>query len=428
MGGWQAIFRGVFDPRHPQLIKYPLDQLLCVGVLLFVFRLGSRREANYKLRGNGPSAAKFAAWFGVNDVPHGDTLDYAFRRVTVAEVQEAECCLVEGLVRKKVLYRYRLLGVYYLVAIDGTGVLSFRERHCPHCLTRRLSNGEILYYHPVLEAKLVTSNGFVFSLMTEFIENADLQGDKQDCELKAFYRLTKRLKARFPRLPICLLLDGLYAGGPTFQLCQDYDWRYLIVLQDDDLPQVHRSFEAVMSHLPHNQKQVCLGKKGQTRQSYRWACGIEYRDSHDRLHHLNLLECLEQTELQQEKPTKYLWLTNFTLTSYNVNLLANQGGRLRWKIENEGFNVQKNGGFNLEHPYSQNENARKVFYLLLQIAHLITQLMEKGSLLRQAFPQGWGSSRNLAFRLLEAWRNLRLSPDEWVSLYGGRYQIRFDTS
>src|SRR3989337_4462210 len=126
----------------------------------------------------------------------------------------------------------------------------------------RLSKGEILYYHPVLEAKLVTSNGFVFSLMTEFIENADLQGDKQDCELKAFYRLTKRLKARFHRLPICLLLDGLYAGGPTFQLCQDYDWRYLIVLQDDDLPQVHRSFEAVMSHLPHNQKQVCLGKKG----------------------------------------------------------------------------------------------------------------------------------------------------------------------
>jgi hypothetical protein len=40
-----------------------------------------------------------------------------------------------------------------------------------------------------------------------------------------------RLKARFPRLPICLLLDGLYAGGPTFQLCQDYNWQYQIVLR-----------------------------------------------------------------------------------------------------------------------------------------------------------------------------------------------------
>ena len=393
-----------------------------------MFRLGSRREANYKLRSNGPSAAKFAAWFGVKDAPHGDTLNYAFQLVAVDEVQGVVCQLVEGLIRKKVLYRHRLLGVYYRVVIDGTGVLTFHQRHCSHCLTRRLSNGKTLYYHPVLEAKLVTPNGFVFSLMTEFIENADLQGDEQDCELKAFYRLTKRLKARFPRLPICLLLDGLYAGGPTFQLCQDYNWPYLIVLQDDDLPNVHRSFEAEIPHLPHNHKQICLGKSGKIRQSYRWAWGIEYRDSHDRLHHLNLLECLEQTEAQQEKPTKYLWLTNFTPTSRTVDILANQGGRLRWKIENEGFNVQKNGGFNLEHPYSQNENARKVFYLLLQIAHLIAQLMEKGSLLRQTFPQGWGSAKNLAFLLLEAWRNLRLSPDEWVSLYGGRYQIRFDTS
>ncbi len=38
-------------------------------------------------------------------------------------------------------------------------------------MTRKLNNGEILYYHPVLEAKLVTANGFAFSLMTEFIEN-----------------------------------------------------------------------------------------------------------------------------------------------------------------------------------------------------------------------------------------------------------------
>ena len=428
MGKWRAIFQGVSDPRNPHLIKYPLAQLLCTGVLLFVFRLGSRREVNYKLRGNGPSAAKFAAWFGVQDVPHGDTLNYAFGRVGVDEVQEVQCGLVVRLIRKKVLSRHRLLGVYYRVVIDGTGVLTFHQRHCPHCLTRRLSNGEILYYHPVLEAKLVTPNGFVFSMLTEFIENADLQGDKQDCELKAFYRLAKRLKARFPRLPICLLLDGLYAGGPTFQLCENYNWQYLIVLQDDDLPNVHRSFEAVMPHLPENHKDVRLGKGGQTRQSYRWAWSLEYRDSRDCLHYLNLLECLEQTEPQQEKPTKYLWLTNFTPTSRNADLLANQGGRLRWKIENEGFNVQKNGGFNLEHPYSQNENARKVFYLLLQIGHLIVQLMEKGSLLRRAFPQGWGSAKNLAFLLLEAWRNLRLSPDEWISLYGGRYQIRFDSS
>jgi hypothetical protein len=54
--------------------------------------------------------------------------------------------------------------------------------------------------------------------------------------------------------------------------------------------------------------------------------------------------------------------------------------------------------------------------------------MEKGSLFRQAFPQGVGSLRNIAFRLLEAWRNLRLSPTAFCNLNSDRYQIRFDTS
>lgn len=133
--------------------------------------------------------------------------------------------MVESLTRKKVLYRWRVYG-NFLVAIDGTGVLTFRERHCDYCMSRKL-NGESLYHHPVLEAKLVIANGFAFSLMTEFIENVDPQADKHDCELKAFYRLSGRLKARFPHLPICLLLDGLFAGGPVNML-QIHCYYYLI--------------------------------------------------------------------------------------------------------------------------------------------------------------------------------------------------------
>jgi hypothetical protein len=53
-------------------------------------------------------------------------------------------------------------------------------------------------------------------------------------------------------------------------------------------------------------------------------------------------------------------------------------GRLRWCIENEGFNTQKNGGYNLEHKFSRKELwAKKNYYELLQIAHLINQLAEK---------------------------------------------------
>jgi hypothetical protein len=61
----------------------------------------------------------------------------------------------------------------------------------------------------------------------------------------------------------------------------------------------------------------------------------------------------------------------------------------------------------------------------LQIAHLLAQLMEKGSLFRQAFPAGVGSAKNIAFRLLEAWRNLRLSTQRLQEMRDARLQIGF---
>lgn len=418
------------------MIHYSLASLLCTGVLLFVFQFGSRRGIKDKLRQNAASQAKFKAWFEVVDIPHGDTLNYSFKRLKVDEVQEVVSRGVESLIRKKVLYRYRLLDLYWLIAIDGTGVLTFHQRHCPHCLTKVLSNGQTLYYHPVLEAKLVTPNGFAFSVMTEFIENQDLTADKQDCELKAFYRLAQRLKQRFPRLPICLLLDGLYAGGLTFQLCEDYDWKYLIVLREGDLINLHRSFAVAKAQLPKQHKQVSFQsvnarqRSELVKQAYYWAEDLLYTDSQNRSHRLGLIECRE-TSIDTHGQTSelhYEWVTNFSITTHNVDRLANQGGRLRWKIENEGFNVQKNSQLNLEHPYSQNQTARKVFYLLLQLAHLIFQLIQKGSLLVQAFPDRLRTAKNLAFRLLEAWRNLALSPAELLALSDGAFQIRFDTS
>ena len=430
-GSWEKIFSGVRDGRNQLLITYSMAALMCVGILMFEFRLGARREINYKLRGCKVAEKKFKALFGAEEIPHGDTLNYGFQRVNPDDVQAIVIKLVKILIRKKVLSPWRLFGIYFLITFDGTGVLTYSERHCKYCLTQKLSNGATHYYHPVLEAKLVTANGFAISLVTEFIENEDMHPEKQDCELKAFYRLVKKLKKNFPRLPMCLLLDGLFAGGPTFSICKEYDWMYLITLKDDDLSSVNGEFENLMSISPDNHKGVDIGGPKRVSQTYHWMNTIDYVDSQKKKHLLNVLECVEtyrETPGKPFKSTKHKWLTNFFLTSGNVTTLANDAGRQRWKIENEGFNIQKNGGFKLEHPYSQDENARKVFYYLLQIAYLFFQLMEKGSLFRKAFPKGVGSLKNIADCLLEAWRNLRLDDQEFISLYSGKFQIRFDSS
>ena len=109
----------------------------------------------------------------------------------------------------RVLDRARLQG-QWVVAVDGTGYLLFRERHCPHCLDWTCGESTSDLHH-VLEAKLLGPEGLVLSLGTSFLDNrdaADTPADsgaekrKPDCERKAFNRLDAQLTRHFPHVPI----------------------------------------------------------------------------------------------------------------------------------------------------------------------------------------------------------------------------------
>lgn len=78
-----------------------------------------------------------------------------------------------------------------------------------------------------------------------------------------------------------------------------------------------------------------------------------------------------------EEGKEYMWIVSFEITEKNSKELIYLG-RQRWRIENEGFNIQKNGTFNIEHKYSHNYNAIKAHYFFIQFAHTIRQLLEKG--------------------------------------------------
>jgi hypothetical protein len=160
---------------------------------------------------------------------------------------------------------------------------------------------------------------------------------------------------------------------------------------------------------------------------HRWG---HYVDSEKKEHTVSVIECLETKPDQegQKKTTKFKWVTNCSVSYKNVTTLSNDGGRMRWKIENEGFNVQKRGGYELEHAYTNHPNSAKIFYFLLQIAHLIAQLLYKATLLKGGLTDGFGSAKNLAFRLLEAWRNARMSQTDITAALQKRFQIRFDSS
>ena len=103
--------------------------------------------------------------------------------------------------------------------------------------------------------------------------NAVMENNKQDCEQRAFKRLAERLKTYFPRLPILLLLDGLYANGPIMAQCLQHHWQFMIVLKDESLSTVWEEFHSLLEYLPQNNYSRTWGTR---RQQFQWVNQIEY--------------------------------------------------------------------------------------------------------------------------------------------------------
>lgn len=389
--------------------------------MLFLLKLGSRRRIRYELN-TAEALANLNRLSGSSQetLAHDGTLNHFLGHVHPRELEiKLRRNAVRRLIRMKALDHARLMG-HFLIVLDGTGMLVFRQRHCDRCLEMTI-NAKTLYYHHVLEAKLVTPEGLAISVGSEFIENADPHASKQDCELKAFGRLAERLKRDFPQLWLCLLLDALYANGTVLDTCRQNRWKYIITFKEGSLPAVWQEYQTLRKLQPENRK-IHQPTDG-CRQEFAWVEQLSYVDEKGREHTFHGFQCREEEAGNQRF---FAWITNFSIRADNVATLANRGGRLRWKIENEGFNIQKNGGFGLEHAYSYGDWQIKNFYLLMQIAHLILQLLEHGNLLGADCRRLYGSVRAMARRLAEALRNYLL-PLQALDA-SRRIRVRLDSS
>ncbi len=431
-------FKALPDTRFQPMVEYDSRFLCWWGVLLFCCKLGSRRQLDYELRDDElpvlDNVNRLAQTQQVS-LPVNKTLSHFAGHVGSAAFAQLRTDCVRRLIRNKVLDAIRLEGCF-VVAVDGSGFLSFSQQHCSHCLVHRHETHTV-YLHPVLEAKLVDPRGLALSVGSEFIENPAQQVSqtqpstlityeavKQDCELKAFGRLAAHLKEQFPQTRFCLSGDSLYACGPVFAICAGHQWSYVLTFKEGRTPSLWKEFQNVLTLCPENRLTLQLPDK--TKQVFRWANDLEYIDDQGRQHLVHALICEESGPHGKQT---FAWVTDFRLSTKNVCAVASQGGRVRWNIENQGFNIQKNSGLNLEHAYSTDPDVMKSFYYLLQIAHLFLQMFEMGSLLRRlARDYGttalklFGSLKNLAKRLLECFRFLLLG-DETFQITTGQIRL-----
>ncbi len=157
---------------------YELAELITACIALFIFKQGSRNAFNNQ-RQEHKFKSRYRKLFKLR-LPHMDTVDRVLRRLPDEALERLKQRLIQALLEKKALHRFRFMKRWFVVAIDGTGVMSFTQKHCEHCLYKRSKRGKLSYFHNVLEAKLITPNGFSISMATEWIENPEGEYDKQD--------------------------------------------------------------------------------------------------------------------------------------------------------------------------------------------------------------------------------------------------------
>ena len=173
------------------------------------------------------------------------------------------------------------------------------------------------------------------------------------------------------------------------------------------------------------------------RQVYRWVLDLSYQDDQGRHWTFHAIVCEETVceETVDEQTTTFAWITDLHVSKNTVVEVATKGGRHRWHVENQGFNRQKNSGLNLEHAYCTNADLIKAYYYLMQIAHMILQIFEAGSLLRRLAAecgqtpwQLFGGLDNLARRLQESFRYRILSDEAFNPNPNERIRYSFDSS
>lgn len=352
------------DIRHQSYVEYSMSTITITRLLGLICGMKSMRDTTQSFN-TEETIQNIASLLEIEleELPHYDTINNVFENIDISELQKIQKYMVQKLIRSKMFDKYRYKGKYFQIVIDGTGLVTFKERHCKHCLKRTYNKGTedeySIYYHYVLEAKLVVGD-IVISIDTEFVENEDENVEKQDCELRAFYRMAERIKKEYPKLPIIISGDALYAVEPVINTCVNNGWQYILRLKEDRLKLLGEEIKG-LEQAETEEKEI------------RYWNNIKYGE----VQFEKEANVLKYYEKKEEKITEFMWITSFKITDKNKEELVYYG-RQRWKIENEGFNMQKNGTFDIEHIYSNNYNAMKAHYFFIQFAHTIRQLLEKG--------------------------------------------------
>jgi hypothetical protein len=377
------------DPRCDKKCDHTLPTLIIYGLLMFIINIPSRRAANREIGGDAVHGMIKQIIPELTTIPHADTLARLLKRIDANEIESHyEDTLIEFIKSKTFC---ELNPGRCLIAIDGTQKYSRKYMFDEKALVRNRGNEEKERYCVyILESVIILDNGMILPLFSEFLENADGELDdsfkKQDCELKAFARLTEKIKKHIGKGRVTLVVDGLYASGPVVSRCESFGWDYMITLKRGCLKSVWDEYGGLRKlEIGNTLKNTTeLGRN----QTFNWSNEIEYTyGGNNKKLRLNIVTCKEEWieahprsgGKPETKVCEFAWLASPEVTARNVLGLCNDIARKRWRVENH-FHVEKHQGYNYSHCFSYNWNAMKGFHSLMKFGHFINTLIHGSSI------------------------------------------------
>jgi len=381
-------FRGIEDFRKENRIHFS-GELLCQLVL---WQRLSGIESNRRLEAEMAQAEhlphNLARYMGCElpELPSIDTICYYLHHLQPEELQGVIDSMVSALNRKKLLEGLKSAAGFLLLAVDGIHVFS-SSRPLEHSTYRQHGDGRTTYHQYYLEAKIVAPNGMALSVHTEAIENPDGEFDKQDCELKAFRRLIDAVARKHPQMKFLVLLDSLYCNAPVITAIRAHGWGYAVGFKGarQNRPLMDEFTEGI-NGCRTNRKTLSLrhNSKSELVLQLRWCNGASHLFSGKTLlDGLNYIEGMITRKFADghESTFKLAFVVHTEITAANAREVF-QTCRQRWKIENQGFNFQKNHGLHLGHCFCSRGHAAHNYYLFAQMAHIVLQLTALSDILK----------------------------------------------
>lgn len=289
---------------------------------------------------------------------------------------------------------YRHVGGTLLCSMDGTRYFSSEKIHCDNCTVYERDDGTD-YAHLVVAAVLsAPGQPHVLALEPEFIVPQDGH-DKQDCEQQAIKRWVTRNAQRFEPWQVTILTDDLHSHQPLCALLLENKFHFILTCK----PQSHETLYQEVELLAkvedaHQTKTIRRWRGGHYEQGrYRWVVQVPLRTGTDALR-VNWCEVTVIREDTGEQVYHNAWITSHELTADTVEDVAD-AGRARWKVENEGFNVLKNQGYEFEHNFGHgHQHLSAVLLTMLFLAFLFHSVLHLTCAMYQAIRQALGARRN----------------------------------